>query len=294
MNISMGGAHNLYKYMLGAVKCKKKCQENTPAIVHVDNTARVQTVNEDNGLIFEILNKYKSITSIPILINTSFNDNNEPIVFSHQDALLCFLRTNADFLIIDKKIIHRDQIKNIPEVIKALIEKQSKWIKHYSRKAIEEFTYIGSSKDLVSMKDFLKFNLRLTNASKKDVPILNLIDFLTISAKKRLITDSYHLKIIKKIEMIYPSSNLCDNLEINLVKDEISSLSIIKPEDSVLLYNISFYLNSDILCFYKPHSKILKLDMQSSDSDDNLSSILSSYEVNLNRSIEDLFHDIDN
>ena len=168
-----GGAHNLYKYMLGAVKCKKKCQENAPAIVHVDNTARVQTVYEDNGLIFEILNKYKSITSIPILINTSFNDNNEPIVFSHQDALLCFLRTNADFLIIDKNIIYRDQIKNIPELIKTLVEKQNKWIKHYSRKAIEEFTHIGCSKQLLSMKDFLKFNLRLTNASKKDIPILN-------------------------------------------------------------------------------------------------------------------------
>ena len=127
--------------MLGAVKCKKKCQEEAPAIVHVDNTARVQTINEDNGLIFEILKKYKSFTSIPILINTSFNDNNEPIVFSHQDALLCFLRTNADFLIIDKNIIHRNKIKNIPNLIKTLIEKQKNWINYYSRKALEEFKY---------------------------------------------------------------------------------------------------------------------------------------------------------
>ena len=79
-----------YKYMLGAVLCKEKCLKEAPAIVHIDNTARVQTVDENNGLIHEILKEYKKLTSVPILINTSFNDNNEPIVFSYQDALLCF------------------------------------------------------------------------------------------------------------------------------------------------------------------------------------------------------------
>ncbi len=288
----IGKAFNLYKYMLGAVKCKKKCHNYAPAIVHIDNTARVQTVNESNGLIFEILKKYKSITEIPILINTSFNDNNEPIVFSHQDAIICFLRTNADFLIIDNKIINRNDIKNISSLSKIISEKQKAWIRYYSKKAIKEITHIGDSEKTVSIKDFLKLNLKLTNSFKNDFPILNLIEFLSKNKNRRLITDLYHFRLINNLSRVYPSSNFLNYVDIHLVEDDLSSLNIIKSEDSVILYNLSIYLEKEIYSFYKSYSKILSFEIKEVGSNDDINSILSSYEVDLEKNIEDSFDNL--
>ena len=81
---------NDHPYMLMAPKCKSIAKRNVPAICHIDETARVQTVTKDNGIIYDILKKFMEITKIPVLINTSFNDNNEPIVFTKLDAFLTF------------------------------------------------------------------------------------------------------------------------------------------------------------------------------------------------------------
>ena len=85
-----------------APKCKNIAKKNVPAICHVDDTARVQTVTKDNGVIYDILKKFMEITNIPVLINTSFNDNNEPIVFTRLDAFLTFLNCNADAIVFDE------------------------------------------------------------------------------------------------------------------------------------------------------------------------------------------------
>ena len=284
-----GKANNLYKYMIGAVACKKRCLEEAPAIVHVDNTARIQTINKNNGLIFEVLKAYKKLTNVPILINTSFNDNNEPIVFSHLDALLCFLRTNADFLIIEDKIIYRNQIDNINELTQQLIIKQKNWIEFYFRKSIEELTYISQNSKSSTLSEFINFNLNLTNSFKNHLPIINLIAFLKTIKKSRLIIDKYHLDLIEKLSKIFPSSNFIKNLNFALLSDEFSSLDLIKDEDFILLYNISIYLQDNSKNFYKSNSKILSLDIKESCSTNDLDQIIKSYEVDLNKNIEDFF-----
>jgi carbamoyltransferase len=79
--------HQTICYILLHVK-DNKIQE-LGAITHVDNTCRAQTVNKNlNPQITTLLKKYKKLSGIPILMNTSFNDNGEPIVESPKDAIL--------------------------------------------------------------------------------------------------------------------------------------------------------------------------------------------------------------
>ena len=69
--------------------------------MHNDGTCRIQTVNiDDNRRYFNLITKFFEKSKIPILLNTSFNEN-EPIVNSPLDALECFNRTNMDYLVIE-------------------------------------------------------------------------------------------------------------------------------------------------------------------------------------------------
>jgi carbamoyltransferase len=74
-------------------------REVVPAITHQDGTARVQTVaRADNPLYYELISEFHRLTGVPMVVNTSFNDNEEPIVASPQDAVRCFLKTDLDAL----------------------------------------------------------------------------------------------------------------------------------------------------------------------------------------------------
>lgn len=82
-----------------------------PAITHVDNSARIQTVNEvNNGRFYRLIRAFERRTGCPLLLNTSFNLRGEPIVCTHIDALLCFLRSQIDCLVLDDFIIDRDTV----------------------------------------------------------------------------------------------------------------------------------------------------------------------------------------
>lgn len=73
-----------------------------PAVVHVDGTARPQVVGrDDNRLLHAILERYQALTGIPVLINTSYNMHEEPIVCSPEDALSAFHRGAADVLVME-------------------------------------------------------------------------------------------------------------------------------------------------------------------------------------------------
>ena len=78
-----------------------------PAITHVDGTARIQTVNDNNGVFYDLLTEYFRLTGVPILLNTSFNGPSEPIVETPMDALKFFLDSELDTLYIDSYKIKR-------------------------------------------------------------------------------------------------------------------------------------------------------------------------------------------
>ena len=82
-------------------------QKLIPAVTHVDGTGRLQTVTEEqNPLYYALINRFYELTQVPILLNTSFNEN-EPIVCTPQEALECFLRTNMDVLVMQSYSITR-------------------------------------------------------------------------------------------------------------------------------------------------------------------------------------------
>jgi carbamoyltransferase len=79
-----------------------------PAVVHIDNTSRVQTVTaEQNPLLYEILSEFYAVTGVPVLINTSFNLKGEPIVSSPSDALKTFFASGLDALVLDEYLIEK-------------------------------------------------------------------------------------------------------------------------------------------------------------------------------------------
>ena len=78
-----------------------------PAVVHIDGTGRLQTVSKNhNKRYYNLIRKFYDITGVPLILNTSFNEN-EPIVCTPQNALDCFLRTKMDYLVLEDFLIKR-------------------------------------------------------------------------------------------------------------------------------------------------------------------------------------------
>ena len=86
-----------------------------PSVTHVDNSARIQTVTkESNQLFYELIKSFDSITQTPILLNTSFNVKDEPIVNTIEDAYSCFLSTDLDYLVCSNFLLKKeDQFDDI-------------------------------------------------------------------------------------------------------------------------------------------------------------------------------------
>ena len=82
-----------------------------PAVTHVDYSARIQTLTKDNNRIYKLLKKFDEITNCPILVNTSFNVKDEPIVCSPLDAYNCFINTGLDILVLGNYIIDNKKVK---------------------------------------------------------------------------------------------------------------------------------------------------------------------------------------
>ena len=85
-------------YMTTVLKWRDEVKDKVPAVVHLDGTARLQTVTEnDNSWYYNFIKKFSKKTDVPIVLNTSFNDR-EPIVETPSDAIKTFLKTDIDFL----------------------------------------------------------------------------------------------------------------------------------------------------------------------------------------------------
>jgi carbamoyltransferase len=81
-----------------------------PAITHVDGSGRLQTVSRrTNPRYYRLIEEFQRLTGVPVLLNTSFNEN-EPIVDTPEQALDCFLRTRMDALVVNETIIRRESI----------------------------------------------------------------------------------------------------------------------------------------------------------------------------------------
>lgn len=86
----------------------RKCKRNIiPAVTHVDGTGRIQTVDLSfNKRYYKLIEKFEEKTQVPVLLNTSFNEN-EPIVNTPEEAIDCFLRTEMDMLVLENMVVRK-------------------------------------------------------------------------------------------------------------------------------------------------------------------------------------------
>jgi carbamoyltransferase len=90
----------------------KVIRSDVPAITHVDNSARIQTVKrEDHPRYYDMINAFYRKTGCPVVINTSFNVRGEPIVCTPEHAYTCFMRTNMDYLCLGSFLLDKTQQK---------------------------------------------------------------------------------------------------------------------------------------------------------------------------------------
>lgn len=101
-------------YMLLVVPVREDWKPRVPAIVHVDGTARLQTVDREVEPLFHgLISRFEQKTGIPVLVNTSFNLRGMPIVESPLDALACFLFTEMDALYLGRSRVDRPTLDKL-------------------------------------------------------------------------------------------------------------------------------------------------------------------------------------
>ena len=93
---------------LKGIEILKVKRSSIPAVTHVDNSARIQTVHkETNEDFFNLISEFNKITGVPLVVNTSFNVRGEPIVETPRDAFICFMRSNIDYLCIGNYLLSK-------------------------------------------------------------------------------------------------------------------------------------------------------------------------------------------
>tara|TARA_Y100000034_G_scaffold136912_1_gene216988 strand:+ start:9902 stop:11602 length:1701 start_codon:yes stop_codon:yes gene_type:complete len=96
-------------FMILSFRVKKEKRDKIPSVVHIDGTTRPQSVTKkDNPRYYELIKEFEKIKGVPIVLNTSFNDKEEPLVCSPKDAISCLKRTNLDYLAIGNYLVRNN------------------------------------------------------------------------------------------------------------------------------------------------------------------------------------------
>jgi carbamoyltransferase len=99
-----------YPFMITVFDVKEDKRDLLPAVTHVDGSARPQTVSrQTNPRYWELIKAFQHLTGVPVLLNTSFNNNVEPIVDSVQDAVVSFLTTELDWLVVGDFLVRKGE-----------------------------------------------------------------------------------------------------------------------------------------------------------------------------------------
>jgi carbamoyltransferase len=106
-------------YMTFTVPVREAMRPKLPAITHIDGTARIHTVSRNtNERYWRLIEAFRQRTGVPVVLNTSFNHNLEPIVDSVEDAITCLLTTGLTHLVIDHYVVTKRPVK--PAIVSQL------------------------------------------------------------------------------------------------------------------------------------------------------------------------------
>jgi carbamoyltransferase len=95
-------------YMNFCFTVKESKQKDISAIVHKDQTCRIQTVSKISGRYYKLLKEFEKLTKVPCILNTSFNLAGEPIVETPKQAIEDFIKTDMDFIVIGDFIVRKN------------------------------------------------------------------------------------------------------------------------------------------------------------------------------------------
>tara|TARA_E500000178_G_scaffold938_2_gene1051 strand:- start:12477 stop:14642 length:2166 start_codon:yes stop_codon:yes gene_type:complete len=240
-------------YMLLIAKVKKK---TIPSVTHVDNTARVQTVNKyTNEKFYNLIQEFKKLTDIPCVLNTSFNDAGDPIVETPEDALYTLMKCDMDYLYIGNFLIERkkiynekkmkkiylDILKNVEETKKIII---NKYFKNYSDKEKEKFISHHNKKSLTDLlytaKKGLEKKLKIWQENKNKIII--------IGDKKEIEFLNIKFNISKKLKCsskIYIENN---NDDIFIIYKDIEKKLKKQNFDEILIASFQYNFYLEDLC----------------------------------------------
>ena len=208
-------------YMLLVAKVRNS--KRISAITHVDGTARVQTVNRNQNTIFyDLIKEFKKITKVGCILNTSFNDAGEPIVETPEDAMITFMGTKIDYLVLGDQIIDRKNIKK--SFRKKLINNRSNTIKKNEKKTIKLLT---SNYTLKGRKKFIERGEKIAYWNCLDKSLLDLkkkIDIWKKSKKKMILYGTYDQTefLLNNIEN-FKKLNIVGFLPYKYINDEYTS-----------------------------------------------------------------------
>jgi carbamoyltransferase len=138
------GTQRVFPFMSFVLPVREEMRSVLGAITHVDGTARIQTVNQEhNPKYWQLLSEFGRITGIPILLNTSFNNNAEPIVDTVEDAVVCYLTSGlhylvaGDFLVEKKPFAEESLLMLAASFSKAVsLVKQDRYVDYERRRAV--------------------------------------------------------------------------------------------------------------------------------------------------------------
>jgi carbamoyltransferase len=106
----------LGQFMFGAFKVKESKWSEIPATVHIDGSARPLFVTKEANIRYwRLIDAYRKITNVPVILNTSFNLASEPIVHTPTDAINSFLQSDIDILVLEDYLILKSNTESKPK-----------------------------------------------------------------------------------------------------------------------------------------------------------------------------------
>ena len=271
-------------FMLRVTNCKKK--NIIPSAIHVDGTARLQTVNKtQNKNFYNIINSFYKITGVPIILNTSFNDAGEPLVETPVDALISSIKTNLDYLVLENNLINLKSLdyKKKLKLLKKLSKLRNIKIDKEINSAIKIITKNYSKKELLSK---IKKNNTLIKSRIINQPVKYYKDYIrNIKRKEKvvIIGSNDHTNVLIKLF----------HKEFKKIKENVHYHEIKENDIYKIKKKINIFKNQKRLKLNKYDKIILSTYQYSEIIKDNLTkekvyNFFSPYD-NSSRSILDIF-----
>jgi predicted NodU family carbamoyl transferase len=184
-----------YSEMIYVVPVKEQWQNILGAVTHIDGSARVQTVSKKkNDLFWNLLNEFKKLSGIGMLLNTSFNNNAEPIVETIDDAILTFLTTNIDCLIAGNFFIQ----KNCNPF--DILRENDIQLQEYSH--LLEVTTLNEIKHVIEFTHYYKNTRTISNEAQKIIKSKDSSKIIRYGVSDDVLAELYHLLQYRMIRIV--------------------------------------------------------------------------------------------